>query len=230
MYEMNKDIAVIFDFNGTCIFDGIYHDKAWQLYIEELALKPVSDKDTEQYIKGKTAKEILEHFLGYELTDNMIVQFSEEKERIYRNMLVKADVQLAPGLESFLNYLMLARVKRTIATTANLENMNLYFERYNLDRWFKWEDIVIGAGNIPLKPHPDLYLAAMDKLEMPANNILVFEDSTSGVRAAASAGIKHIISVTGDSKNTELTSYPEVIASVNDFTELNDISNIINVC
>ena len=92
MGDMNKDIAVIFDFNGTCIFDGIYHEKAWQLYVEELALTSVSDEDVSKYIKGKTAKEILEHFLGYELTDNMVVQFSEEKERIYRSLIAKDDV------------------------------------------------------------------------------------------------------------------------------------------
>ena len=174
---MNKDIAVIFDFNGTCIFDGKFHDEAWKTYIEELTSRNVSVDEVKDYIIGKTAKDILEHFLGYELNDNMVNQLSEEKERIYRIMLAKSDVGLAPGLEEFLNYLSLAKVKRTIATTANLENMNYYFERYNLERWFKWEEIVIGIGNIPLKPHPDLYLAAIKKLDMPVEKIVVFEDS-----------------------------------------------------
>lgn len=231
---MNKDIAIIFDFNGTCIFDGVFHDKAWQIYIEELALKEVNDEEVDKYIKGKTAKETLEHFLGYELTDNMIVQFSEEKERIYRNILVKENVELAPGLEGFLNYLLLARVKRTIATTANLENMNLYFERFGLDRWFKWEDVVIGAGNIPLKPHPDLFLAAIEKLGMSAEQILVFEDSEIGIKAALAAGIKHIIAVVGDKDSKgehflsrEYLDRPEIIAKVEDFTELGSISDLI---
>lgn len=231
---MNKDIAIIFDFNGTCIFDGVFHDKAWQIYIEELALKEVNDEEVDKYIKGKTAKETLEHFLGYELTDNMIVQFSEEKERIYRNILVKENVELAPGLEGFLNYLLLARVKRTIATTANLENMNLYFERFGLDRWFKWEDVVIGAGNIPLKPHPDLFLAAIEKLGMSAEQILVFEDSEIGIKAALAAGIKHIIVVVGDKDSKgehflsrEYLDRPEIIAKVEDFTELGSISDLI---
>ena len=231
---MNKDIAIIFDFNGTCIFDGVFHDKAWQIYIEELALKEVNDEEVDKYIKGKSAKETLEHFLGYELTDNMIVQFSEEKERIYRNILVKENVELAPGLEGFLNYLLLARVKRTIATTANLENMNLYFERFGLDRWFKWEDVVIGAGNIPLKPHPDLFLAAIEKLGMSAEQILVFEDSEIGIKAALAAGIKHIIAVVGDKDSKgehflsrEYLDRPEIIAKVEDFTELGSISDLI---
>ena len=218
---MNKDIGVIFDFNGTCIFDGKYHNKAWQTYIGELTMQPVSDRDTSLWIIGKTPKQILEHFLGYELSDNMINQFSEEKERLYRSMIAKDDVPLAPGLKDFLNYLLLAQVKRTIATTANLENMNMYFERYNLELWFKWEDVVIGAGNIPLKPHPDLYLAAIEKIGMPADHIVAFEDSEVGVKAAYDAGIRHIIAVTGDSWNTGLITKPGVYAQIKDFTELN---------
>lgn len=36
---MRKDIAVIFDFNGTCIFDGKYHNAAWKAYCEELTMQ-----------------------------------------------------------------------------------------------------------------------------------------------------------------------------------------------
>lgn len=220
---MNRDIAIIFDFNGTCIFDGNLHNRAWQIYIEELTLKDISTGEMNRWIIGKTPKEILEHFLGYELTENTVFQLSEEKERIYRSLLIKEDLPLAPGLEDFLNYLMLARVKRAIATTADQDNMNLYFERYGLEKWFKWEDVILGTGNIPLKPHPDLYLAALKQLDMPPEKVLVFEDSISGVTAAAAAGIRHIIAITGDSKNEELINFPGVMAAVSNFTELPSI-------
>ena len=220
---MNRDIAIIFDFNGTCIFDGNLHNRAWQIYIEELTLKDISTGEMNRWIMGKTPKEILEHFLGYELTENTVFQLSEEKERIYRSLLIKEDLPLAPGLEDFLNYLMLARVKRAIATTADQDNMNLYFERYGLEKWFKWEDVILGTGNIPLKPHPDLYLAALKQLDMPPEKVLVFEDSISGVTAAAAAGIRHIIAITGDSKNEELINFPGVMAAVSNFTELPSI-------
>lgn len=218
---MRENIAVIFDFNGTCIFDSKYHNKAWQMYIEELSLNPVSDRDVSLWIMGKTPKEILEHFLGYELTDSMVAQFSEEKERIYRKLLMEDDVSLAPGLKDFLNYLLLAQIKRTIASTADAWNMKMYFEKYNLDMWFKWEDVVINDGKILLKPHPDIYLAAIEKLGVSADKIVAFEDSESGVEAAYAAGIRHIIAVTGDSWNTKLITKPGVYAQIKNYTELN---------
>ena len=189
----------------------------------ELTLKDISTGEMNRWIMGKTPKEILEHFLGYELTENTVFQLSEEKERIYRSLLIKEDLPLAPGLEDFLNYLMLARVKKAIATTADQDNMNLYFERYGLEKWFKWEDVILGTGNIPLKPHPDLYLATLKQLDMPPEKVLVFEDSISGVTAAAAAGIRHIIAITGDSKNEKLINFPGVMAAVSNFTELPSI-------
>ena len=217
---MKDKIGVIFDFNGTCLFDGWLHDIAWRTYIEELSGCAVSEDDFRRRAAGKTAGQILESFLGYELTDNMVYQFSEEKERIYRSLLEKSKLELAPGLENFLNYLTLAGVKKTIASVTSPENMSYYFERYGLDRWFKWESVVIGSGNIPLKPAPDIYLAAIKNIDMPADKIVVFEDSEIGIKSALNAGIKHIIGVTGDSKDQTLKNKPQVYAVINDYTEL----------
>ena len=40
------------------------------------------------------------------------------------------------------------------------------------------------------KPAPDLYLKALDRLGLLAEDCLVFEDSPNGIRAAHEAGIR----------------------------------------
>jgi len=40
------------------------------------------------------------------------------------------------------------------------------------------------------KPHPDLYLKALSALQLGANEVLVFEDSPNGIRAARAAGLR----------------------------------------
>ena len=87
-------IGVIFDFNGTMLFDRIYHLAAWKCCVEDLTLRKLSEKDVLQHIDGKGPKEILPYFLGDGLTEPMIHQFAEEKERIYRSMLVKEHPEL----------------------------------------------------------------------------------------------------------------------------------------
>ncbi len=220
-------IGIIFDFNGTLLFDGKYHDAAWRIFLQDLTMQDISHKEMNLYVKNKSAKEILEHFTGYELSSDMINQFAEEKERVYRSLLSKDRPGLAPGAEEFLNFLILSRTPVNIASTANIENMNYYFEEYNLGRWFTWEKVVIASGDIPPKPHPDMYHAAMQKIGLEKSETACFEDSEIGIKSAFNAGINHIIAVTGDSKNESLNKRPGVIACIKDYTELNQGLDIL---
>ena len=53
-------------------------------------------------------------------------------------------------------------------------------------------DEVICGDDVPpgrTKPNPDLFLLALNQLEVPKETTVVFEDSPNGIRAAKSAGI-----------------------------------------
>ena len=122
-------IGVIFDINGTMFFDSEKHIRAWNQYVHELTGVELSPKGIQRYIINKSPKEILEHFLGGELSAETIEQLSDEKESIYRQ-LCRADeknLRLAPGLEKFLDFLAENNVPRTIATTASASNEMFYF-------------------------------------------------------------------------------------------------------
>ena len=51
----------------------------------------------------------------------------------------------------------------------------------------------IESGNIKAKPAPDIYLLAAKKMQLPKENLLVFEDSSTGVAAASAAGLKCVM-------------------------------------
>ncbi len=214
-------IGVVFDFNGTMLFDRKYHLDSWQRCIEDLIMHDITEEDVLRYVDGKGSKEILEHFLGYELTDPMINQFQEEKERIYRNQLVKDHPPLAPGLEEYLDYLKGAGVPVAIATSAPIPNVNLYFDEYELFRWFDWDHIIMVADDCPAKPHPALFQHAIKQIQVAPEHTVVFEDSAVGMEAAYRAGVRHIIHITGDSPAAEKEKeMPGVIRKISDYTEL----------
>ncbi len=53
-------------------------------------------------------------------------------------------------------------------------------------------DAIICGDDVPpgrTKPHPDLFLKALDALNVKADEAIVFEDSPNGVTAARAAGI-----------------------------------------
>lgn len=219
------DIGVIFDFNGTMFFDSSKHEKAWKMYIEELCGISIDVSEFRKYIHGRTSKDILKHFLksDYELSENMVAQLSEEKELIYR-VLCQEDrdnLKLAPGLIAFLDYLKEANVPMTIATAANWDNVDFYFDIFELYKWFDIDNVIYDNGTLCGKPAPDYYIAAAKKINIPTRKCLVFEDGEAGILSAINAGVENVVVVTGDS-HIDATNIKQVIAIVEDYTMLNN--------
>ena len=213
-------IGVIFDFNGTMLFDRKYHLDSWRRCVEDLSMTELSDADVAEYIDGKGPREIFAHFLGEGLSDATIQQFQEEKERIYRSMLLKDHPPLALGLETFLDYLKTAEVPVAIASSAPLSNMLMYYDEFELFRWFEWDHILNASENMPGKPHPALYQAAVKLLKVPAQFCLAFEDAEVGIQAAYAAGIRNIVHIITDMPGEIKESLPGVVRTIRDYTEL----------
>ncbi|MDE6024450.1 MAG: HAD family phosphatase [Lachnospiraceae bacterium] len=229
MFELDKIIGVIFDFNGTMLFDSKYHIKAWSMYVEEITGTYPDESDQRNYIVNKSAKDILEHFLGYEISKDTLEQLSEEKEHIYRKLLANDTPPLAPGLVDFLNYLDKYNIPRTIATTANLSNIMYYFEAYDLYRWFDPDKLVYHDKRLRDKPFPDLYLVACKMINIPPKSCIVFEDSETGILSAINAGVENIVAVTGDNDCKGLDGLKHIRACINDFTDLKKELEIKNM-
>lgn len=219
-----NEVGIIFDFNGTMFFDSKKHIKAWALYIEELTGMTLSKKDIKTHVCGHSPKDAIEHFLGYEISDEMFEQFSSEKEGIYRKLCAedKDGTRLAPGLEQFLDFLSDNDVPRTIASTANLANMNYYFETFDLYRWFDPEKVICHDKRLRDKPAPDMYLAAAQVLKMDPARCLVFEDSAIGIQAAQNAGVKNVVAIKGDNPDLNVDEFTCITAVINDYYELNN--------
>ncbi len=216
------EIGVIFDFNGTMFFDSNKHEEAWQLYVEELTGKTISGADIRDYIHGRNAADILEHFIGGKMSKEMVMQFSEEKESIYRRLCRedKKKLTLAPGLREFLDYLLEVKVPIGIATAANKANMLLYFDVFGLDYWFDFDNVAYDDGTLRGKPYPDIYSKACKLLKVTPNRCIVFEDAYVGLQSAKAAGVENIVAVVGDSDREDFDKLGGARAIINDYSEL----------
>jgi beta-phosphoglucomutase-like phosphatase (HAD superfamily) len=74
------------------------------------------------------------------------------------------------------------------------------------------------AGDIvpAKKPAPDIYELALRELQVPASEAIVVEDSANGLRAAAAAGIRTIITVSAYTRNEDFTGAALVVTSLGD--------------
>lgn len=215
--------AYIFDFNGTMVMDSFMHEKAWRHYVEKLCHREVTEDEFVKHVHGKTSAKILEHFLGVEaLSKEEVVAYSEEKEAYYRELCMeyRERFHLTEGLAEFLNRAKAEKIPMTIATAANLANVEFYFDYFDLEQWFDKDKVVYDDTTLKGKPDPDIYIRAMQKLSVSPKDCVVFEDAVSGVKSAYAAGAGKIVGVYGDSSRAMLEETGIVDLFVKDFTEL----------
>ena len=59
--------GIIFDFNGTLLFDSDKHEKAWRVFAKNFCDKEISDEEFEKNIHGIVNKKVLEYLYNQDL-------------------------------------------------------------------------------------------------------------------------------------------------------------------
>ena len=110
-------------------------------------------------------------------------------ERRYRHELSLLEAEtLRPGLLEYFVYAHEHGLKRAIVSSASRRWIDMHLER--LERAFGW-DAIVTADHDPerAKPRPTLYLEALERLGVCAEEAIAFEDSPNGALGAKRAGI-----------------------------------------
>jgi beta-phosphoglucomutase-like phosphatase (HAD superfamily) len=81
-------------------------------------------------------------------------------------------------------------------------------------------NFTIFAGDIvpKKKPAPDIYLLAIEKLNLNPQEVIVVEDSSNGLRAALAAGLKTIVTISSYTAEEDFTGASIVVSSLGDET------------
>lgn len=213
--------GIIFDFNGTMFQDSDLHEAAWIKMIKHYAQGNISEKEILKNIHGRTNDEIISTFIANDLSVEEVIALGTEKESYYRKLCIqnKQRLVLTSGLTEILNKIKKIKIPMTIATATTKENVDFYFEKFQLEQWFDYQQVVYDDGTFPGKPAPDIFIKAADALTVPPDKCLVFEDSYSGIIAASRAGIGVLVAIDNTGKLKEILdeSIFPITAIISDF-------------
>lgn len=190
-----REFAVIFDFNGTMLFDTPIQFQAWSELAEETLGHGLSREQFMQCTNGRTSSETIDYFWGSDVPPERKRELVARKRENYKRLCLThpESFHLAEGLPKVLDLLRAGGIPFTIATSSNPASMDFYFEHLNLCTWFDRADIICSDQNFPGKPAPDIYRLAARKLHMPPEQCVVVEDAVAGARAARAAGIGYVV-------------------------------------
>ncbi len=198
---LNKDklSTILFDFDGTIapseqIFFDAYKKTATEFFGQQISI--------DDYRKFELDQEgwLFDHLSAGSINGNRIFgkeTFMEAVYLEYENLLVK----IFNNNSLFLNLHGIEMLKKKgyklgLVSSSKRKYIDLILNNLNQNGLF---DVIIAREDVDnLKPTPDPYLLAMDKLAVKADECLAVEDSNKGIMAATQAKI-NCVSVRKDS-------------------------------
>ncbi len=104
--------------------------------------------------------------------------------------LIEEKGEALPGVLSAINLLKQENIRLGLASSSSRELIDAVLNRFKLVDHF---EVVCSAEDEKRgKPSPDVYLSTIEKLNLPATEVLALEDSSSGVCSAKAASLSCI--------------------------------------
>lgn len=180
--------ALIFDFDGLILDTETPEVDVWTEIYSEYGFDFPIDRWAQIVggygVSNFNAAEHLHQINGSAL-DVEALRLRHQKESNRR-------VHSEPLRAGVMDYLTEARrlgLGLAIASSSSHQWVDTHLARFGLAQYF---EKVICADDVPAgrtKPHPDLFLKAVEQLRVRPDQAIVFEDSPNGVAAAVRAGI-----------------------------------------
>ena len=185
-----KFLGFIFDFDGLILDTEMPRFTAWQEEFAKLGF-PLTFRDWWKTIgTGPSAYDPAEHL--YELTEGRVDPEALNSSANVRADELVASAHLLPGVEDFIRSAAEAGMPMAVASSSDHDWVIGHLTRFNMLPYFKAVFTAHDVENV--KPDPELYLIATNKLALPTSSILAFEDSPNGIKAAKAAGL-HCLAV-----------------------------------
>ena len=175
--------ALLFDLDGTLVDSDAEHLVAFQRVFAPHGIS----LDRFEYaanIMGASNDIIASRYLSHL---SLVEQAAtlEAKETAYRDSL--GDLEPILGALALLDFADRRGLKRAVVTNAPRANAEKVLAALGIGE--RLPIVVIGGELVRAKPDPLPYLTALERTGASAAHSIAFEDSLSGVRAAAAAGL-----------------------------------------
>ena len=211
MSDVLRPRAVVFDLDGLMFnTEELYQDVGSEMLRRR---GKTFDAQLLDAMMGRPASAALQLMIDYHGLTSTVPELAVETDEIFATLLDERLEQM-PGLAELLDALERANIPKAIATSSGPTFVSRVLNVFALAPRFEFiltcDDIREG------KPHPEIYLLAAERLGCPPSQMLVFEDSQNGCRAAVAAGATVVAVPGGHSRRHDFTGARLIADSLGD--------------
>lgn len=177
--------AIIFDLDGLLVDTEIISFKVYQQLLKAFNIR-FSKEEYSKYYSGKTElnniKQLTESY-HLDWTIDQGIKEVLDLEQIY----LSEGVLLKPGAKELLSFLKNHNYKIALATSSLKERALNILDTHKLLHYF---DVLVFSEDIAKsKSNPEIFLKALNKLDISNQETIILEDSENGILAANKAHI-----------------------------------------
>ena len=179
--------ALLFDFDGLLMDTETPEVEIWQQIYQQHGV----EFPLQTWIKkvvGSTDDNFNPAVHLAELTGLPLDPVEVRNEARRKRLDIQSRLEALPGARQMLADARCLGLRQVIVSSSPHWWVDGYLEQLKIRNYF--EHVICREDAAQPKPAPDLYLAALERLHLPAKACLAFEDSPNGVRAAREAGIR----------------------------------------
>lgn len=181
MYKQTaKIIAVLFDMDGVLIDSNAVIERAWR-EAAEIYGKTISEEEMIKHIHGQPGSHTIQALFSH--------LSIEDQKKVQAHIIYvenTANYDPIPGVAQLITSLNAAGISVGIVTSGWREKIDRVTAMLGVQNCIS---VIVERDDVTRgKPFPDPYLLAAERLAIPAEKTIVFEDSKNGVLSAVSAG------------------------------------------
>jgi len=135
-------------------------------------------------------------------TPELIKDLHKSKTIHYTELLSTGAIPLRPGVKRLIEEAREKGMRIAISTTTTPANVTALLEHALEKGSTDWFEVIAAGDIVPAKkPAADIYVWALQKLNLKAQECLAFEDSENGIKSSLGADLKTIITINDYTKN-----------------------------
>jgi beta-phosphoglucomutase len=209
--------GIIFDFDGVLVHSERANIEAAIKTFNDIG-KPLTQAEVKT-IPGRSSLDFIPLFSRRRGIDSSAThqELYERNRENYKTLWTSVVSMFGDG-KTTVESLLSQGKKLGIATTNRRETVEMFFNKFKMGA--KFSAVVSGEQVKERKPNPEVYVLAIQEMNLPREELIAVEDTSIGLRAAKAAGLPCAVIPNEYTEHEDFSEADFVLSSLQDLLAL----------